>query len=74
MPAKSLPPLLPGDLIVERSRIEPDRLIIEARAKARVAACPRCERPSHRVHSRYHRRLRDSRLRAGLKDPDGPGL
>ena len=59
MPAKSLPPLLPGDLIVERTLIEADRLIIEARARARVAACPWCGRPSCRVHSRYRRRLRD---------------
>ena len=44
MPAKSLPPLLPGDLIVERTLIEADRLIIEARARARVAACPWCQR------------------------------
>ena len=59
VPAKSLPPLLPSDLIVECVRIEADRLIIDAQVKARVAACPRCQRPSHRVHSRYHRRLRD---------------
>lgn len=59
MPAKSLPPLLPGDLIVERVRVDADRLVIDARARACVAACPECERPARRVHSRYRRRLRD---------------
>lgn len=59
MPVKSLSPLLPGELIVERTRVETDRLIIKARPKARAAACSRCERPSRRVHSHYRRRLRD---------------
>lgn len=59
MPTKSLLPLLPGDLVVERARAKTDRVIIEARPRTRVAACPWCERPSRRVHSRYHRRLSD---------------
>ena len=51
VPTKSLSPLLPGELIVERTRLDADRLIVEARTKARVAACPRCERLSRRIHS-----------------------
>ena len=59
MPTEALSPLLPDELIVGRTRLDADRLIVEARTKARVAACPRCERPSRRIHSHYRRRLRD---------------
>lgn len=34
-------------------------LVVHAFAPSAAAACPRCGRPSHRLHSRYQRRLMD---------------
>jgi len=57
--SKSLLPLLPVGLAVERVTIAPDRVVVAVRARAGAAACPLCQRRSRRVHSRYVRRLGD---------------
>src|SRR5262249_28972392 len=45
--------------VVEDAQVTGAGLCIWARAQADTAACPRCGRPSARVHSRYQRRLTD---------------
>ena len=53
--------LLPevGRVAVERLRIEPTRVLLELRCTETTAVCPACQVPSHRIHSRYVRILRD---------------
>lgn len=57
--SKSLLSLLPVGLVVDRVVVAPDRVTVAVRAGSAVGSCPRCRRPSHRVHSRYVRRLGD---------------
>ena len=57
--SKSLLSLLPASLVVDRVVVDPDRVIVAARARGAVASCPLCRRPSRRVHSQYARRLGD---------------
>ena len=54
--------LLPhlAGVIVEAAELAGGRLCVWARARADGAACPRCGRPSARVHSAYERRLADA--------------
>lgn len=52
-------PLVPAGFVVEQALPRRDRLIIIARVCASSAACPICDRPSARVHSRYTRKLAD---------------
>jgi transposase len=52
-------PLAPAGFVVEQVLPSPDRLIIISRVRASAAACPVCDRPSVRVHSRYTRKLAD---------------
>jgi transposase len=56
---KRLLPLIPGGLVVEQVLPEPDRVTVVARSRLPTAACPDCDAPSSRVHSRYERRLAD---------------
>lgn len=51
--------LVPAGLLVEQVLPAADRVTIVAAAEQATAACPRCDRPSGRVHSRYERRLLD---------------
>jgi transposase len=57
----SLEVLLPhlAGVIVEAAGLAGGRLFIRARARADHGVCPRCGRPSDRVHSTYGRRLAD---------------
>lgn len=57
--SKSLLSLLPVGLAVDRVTIAPDRVTVAVHSRAAAAACPLCGRRSHRVHSRYVRRLGD---------------
>jgi transposase len=56
--------LLPhlAGVVVEDAQVTGAGLCIWARARADTAACPRCGRPSARVHSRYRRRLADAAI------------
>ena len=58
----SLERLLPhlSGTVVEAAELAGGRVCIWARARAQGAACPRCGRPSARVHSVYQRRLADA--------------
>jgi transposase len=56
---KRLLPLIPGGLVVEQVLPEPDRVTVVARSRLPTSACPGCDAPSSRVHSRYERRLAD---------------
>ena len=51
--------LVPPGLIIDHVRIDGDRLIILAHARATSAPCPSCGLPSARLHSRYTRALSD---------------
>ena len=57
--SKSLLPLLPVGLVVDRVVLTPERVVVAVRARAGTAACPACRRRSRRVHSRYTRHLGD---------------
>jgi transposase len=57
--SKSLLSLLPAGVAVDRIAVAQDRVVVTVRARAEAAACPDCRRLSHRVHSRYVRRLGD---------------
>lgn len=57
--SKSLLPLLPAGLAVDRAIVAPDGVVVAVRSRAAAAPCPICRRPSRRVHSRYVRRLGD---------------
>ena len=56
--------LLPhlAGVVVEDAQVSGAGLCIWARARADTATCPRCGRPSGRVHSRYRRRLADAAI------------
>jgi transposase len=56
--------LLPhlAGVVVENAGVTGARLCIWARGRAVSAPCPRCGRPSARVHSRYERRLADAAI------------
>lgn len=56
---QSMLALVPNELVVRCVEPELHRVGILAEPGSRVAACPRCHRSSHRVHSRYRRRLAD---------------
>ena len=51
--------LVPSELIVSRILTEDGRITIQADPREASAWCPVCQRRSHRVHSRYDRRLAD---------------
>lgn len=53
--AQRLAGLVPAGLVVERTAVETDRIVIFARAKSDDGACPDCGRRSRRVRSRYWR-------------------
>ncbi len=57
--SKRLLPLIPAGLTVVQVLPTPDRVTIVARPAAQHACCPDCGAPSHRLHSRYGRRLVD---------------
>ncbi len=57
--SKRLLPLIPAGLTVVRVLPTPDRVTIVARPLAEAACCPDCGALSHRLHSRYERRLCD---------------
>lgn len=50
---------VPDSLLVEGHEIQPDRLVVHARAHTADGVCPMCGRRSQSVHSRYHRTLHD---------------
>ena len=52
-------PLVPAGVVVERVDVEPDSVIILASLRRGSAACPGCGCISHRLHSRYQRRVAD---------------
>jgi transposase len=58
----SLEVLLPhlAGVIAEAAEVAGGRLFIRARARAEDGVCPRCSRPSDRVHRTYGRRLADA--------------
>jgi transposase len=56
---KLLLSLVPAGLTVDQILPSPDHIVLLARPQSRAAACPLCDRPSTRVHSRYSRRLAD---------------
>ena len=51
--------LVPAELIVTQILTAADQITIRANPREASAWCPACERRSHRVHSRYDRRLAD---------------
>lgn len=51
--------LVPAELAVSQILTAADQITIWANSKELSAWCPTCERRSHRVHSRYDRRLAD---------------
>jgi hypothetical protein len=51
----------PAGLVVERDKIEPDRLVIYARAAASFGEGPDCGSPTSSAHSRYQRLIQDLR-------------
>lgn len=55
----SLSTVVPTGLAVDHQELVDGILIVTASARASSAACPSCDRLSHRVHSRYHRRVAD---------------
>lgn len=55
----SLSTVVPAGLAVDHQEFSNGVLIVTASARASSAACPSCDRLSHRVHSRYHRRVAD---------------
>ena len=57
--SKPLLSLLPAGLVVDRVIVDPDRVVVAARARGAAGSCPLCRRPSRRVHSRYLRQLGD---------------
>lgn len=60
MPSKlHLSSLIPLGLAVEFVTEADEALVVTARAKAEGATCPLCETVSHRIHSRYIRRVSD---------------
>src|SRR3954463_9471143 len=56
---RSLLPLVPSGLTVDRLLPTPDRILLIARSRSTSAACPSCGGTSSRVHSFYSRRLAD---------------
>ena len=57
--SKRLLPLIPAGLTVVQVLPTPDRVTIVARPLDEAACCPDCGTQSHRLHSRYERRLFD---------------
>ncbi len=57
--AQRVTDLVPAGFNVERTAVEPDRVVIWVRAKADDCACPDCGTRSIRVRSRYWRRPAD---------------
>lgn len=55
----SLSTVVPAGFAVDHQEFVDGVLIVTASARASSAACPSCDRLSHRVHSRYHRRVAD---------------
>lgn len=49
----------PSELRLEELRITPGRIIITATTKRQFGRCPSCGERSHRIHSRYTRRIDD---------------
>ncbi len=54
-----LPFILPGFVVDAVRTVDATTLSVEAHPVAMTAACPRCQQPSQRVHSRYRRCPRD---------------
>ena len=50
-------PYLPTTYEIERVVTSSKEILVQARSRRRTAECPRCGKPSSRVHSRYLRRL-----------------
>jgi transposase len=59
LPAKRLLPLIPAGLVVEQVLPAPERITIVTAPKPDTGACPDCDRPTGRIHSRYTRTLAD---------------
>ena len=51
--------LVPADLAVIQIRNKKDQITIRANAREAFSWCPVCQRRSHRVHSRYDRKIAD---------------
>ena len=51
--------LVPDDLAVIQIRNKKDQITIRANAREAFSWCPVCQRRSHRVHSRYDRKIAD---------------
>lgn len=51
--------IAPTGLVIEKVENVRSQLQITARSLSRTSICPGCDRPSARVHSRYHRTLAD---------------
>src|SRR5690349_8337650 len=61
MDALTATPLCPSAIELQLDQVvfRSPELIVTARARRRVVACPHCGQASTRVHSRYHRTLAD---------------
>ncbi|WP_414125820.1 transposase family protein [Rhizobium sp. BR 317] len=57
--AKRIPPLIPPSLVVDRVEQSKEAISIDCCFRSTEAKCPDCSKASHRLHSRYERRLAD---------------
>jgi hypothetical protein len=54
---------IPSGLLLEHALLTADTLTLVLKNTTATAACPLCGQPSHRVHSRYQRKLADLPIR-----------
>jgi transposase len=61
MDAFAVSPFCPAavELVLDHIAFDAPRLVITAHARHRVVACPLCDQPATRVHSRYRRTIAD---------------
>ncbi|CAN7671163.1 ISL3 family transposase [Rhizobium sp. LjRoot30] len=57
--AKRILPLIPPSLVVDHVEQSKEAITIDCRFRSTEAKCPDCSQASHRLHSRYERRLAD---------------
>lgn len=51
--------IAPIGLVIDKVECASGQLQITGRSRSPISFCPGCDRPSARVHSRYHRTLAD---------------
>ncbi|MGO6788710.1 ISL3 family transposase [Rhizobium ruizarguesonis] len=57
--ARRILPLIPPSLVVEHVQKSKEAIPVDCRFRSAGAKCPDCQKSSHRLHSRYQRRLAD---------------